>query len=300
MTLGVFSDLWKTDKLLTSIDSIAIGRPPEDGEEPFYSPEQQWLHVDQSAAREGVHAYQGAVYLETADDCDWTFCVMETSHLHLADFYINDERSAIRSSFNNYCPMREDAVEWFKNKGCNIVRVAAPKGSMVLWDSRLVHANARPIQDRKHPRWRYCVFVCMTPAIWANDEDMLLKKSAYNDVLMTSHWASQGIRTGQKYQPSGDIFYDSLWTTKLPNFVKNSSDVQRLCGKLRYNFKDGRTNGPDWRPKWNKNYEHVYKKDFSDRIQLSSLTKCVAVGGVFVVIIAIGLYKFFIVNRIDN
>ena len=50
------------------------GRPPEDGEESFYNEDTGgWLHLDQTARRRGLHAYQGAVYLETADHDDWTF-----------------------------------------------------------------------------------------------------------------------------------------------------------------------------------------------------------------------------------
>lgn len=64
-TKSVFAQVWGTEKLLTSVDAIAIGRPPEDGEEEFESPGQHWLHTDQSARRKGLHAYQGGVYLET-------------------------------------------------------------------------------------------------------------------------------------------------------------------------------------------------------------------------------------------
>ena len=59
----VFEQLWKTDKLLTSVDAIAIGRSPEDGAEDFQVPGKYWLHADTSVSRIGLHAYQGALYL---------------------------------------------------------------------------------------------------------------------------------------------------------------------------------------------------------------------------------------------
>ena len=37
-TKSVFREIWSTEELLTSFDAIAIGRPPEDGEEDFYRP----------------------------------------------------------------------------------------------------------------------------------------------------------------------------------------------------------------------------------------------------------------------
>ena len=69
----MFAELWGTNELLTSIDAVAIGRPPEQGEEQFHSADQSWLHIDQGAGRVGLHAYQGGVYLETADADDWVF-----------------------------------------------------------------------------------------------------------------------------------------------------------------------------------------------------------------------------------
>ena len=69
----MFAELWGTNELLTSIDAVAIGRPPEQGEEQFHSADQSWLHIDQGAGRVGVHAYQGGVYLEKADADDWVF-----------------------------------------------------------------------------------------------------------------------------------------------------------------------------------------------------------------------------------
>ena len=49
-----------------------MGRPPEEGQEAFCSEDTRWLHIDQSARREGLHAYQAAVYLERVDEDDWT------------------------------------------------------------------------------------------------------------------------------------------------------------------------------------------------------------------------------------
>lgn len=62
---------------LTNLSGLFPGRPPEDGEEDFHSDNRGWLHVDQSPKRSGLHAFQGAVYLEHADEDDWTFEVRQ-------------------------------------------------------------------------------------------------------------------------------------------------------------------------------------------------------------------------------
>ncbi|XP_045210096.2 uncharacterized protein LOC123561653 [Mercenaria mercenaria] len=162
---AVFSQLWKTEKLMTSFDSVAIGRPPEDGEEPFDDGSSHWLHLDQEACREGLHAYQGAVYLEKACEDDWTLQVMDKSHKVFKKFFEENERAAKKSNEKQFFRLSKTQVRYFEQSRCKIKRVPVPKGGMVLWDSRLVHANAQPKEGRTNPgRWRYVVFVSMTPA----------------------------------------------------------------------------------------------------------------------------------------
>lgn len=142
----VFAQVWKTEKLLTSFDAIAIGRPPEDGEETFDDSEQHWLHADFTPARVGLHAYQGALYLEEQTADDWTFQVMEGSHKLLDEFFVNfPERADSARRLGFHFDLSDRDVEYFKSRGCVITRVPVPKGGIALWDSRLVHANARPV-----------------------------------------------------------------------------------------------------------------------------------------------------------
>ncbi|KAL4221034.1 hypothetical protein ACF0H5_019296 [Mactra antiquata] len=245
----VFAEIWKTDKLLSSVDAIAIGRPPEDGEELFHRPGDHWLHLDQSAEREGLHAYQGAVYLETADEDDWTLHVMESSHLHFEEFIKSNEKVAIKSMMNGFYSLRDEQVKHFSQLGCTLRRVPVPKGGMVLWDSRLVHANAGVVKGRKNPgRWRFCVFVSMTPAIWANEEDLKVKREAYNEVRMTTHWSSQGVGMFKTHIPSyspQDVEYPREHSD-----ISKTDEAKRLCGVLPYDFNDGQPNC-DFFPEWN-------------------------------------------------
>lgn len=67
------------------------------------------------------------------------------------------------------------------------------QGSLVLWDSRTVHAGAPPIENRANSdRWRYIIFVSMTPAIWANEADMKSKQEAFKKKQISRHWSSDG------------------------------------------------------------------------------------------------------------
>lgn len=247
-TKSVFAQVWGTEKLLTSVDAIAIGRPPEDGEEEFESPGQHWLHTDQSARRKGLHAYQGGVYLETTDEDDWTFHLMEGSHKYLGEFYELNPKRAFKGTVNEYYYLRDDDYEWFKNKGCKTVRLPVPKGGMVLWDSRLIHANAKPMRNRRNPgRWRYTIFCCMTPAIWATKDDYIDRKLAFESGSMTTHWPSQGVRF---YTSSAPPSFDDdtiTFPTELPPIAR-SEQAKLLWGYTQYDFNDGQPNGPDHAP----------------------------------------------------
>lgn len=267
----VFAQVWNTEKLLTSVDAIAIGRPPEESDESFHRPGEHWLHLDQSAVREGLHAYQGGVYLEEAAENDWTLHVLEGSHLLLKEFYDENERATGRSIVNDYYSLLNEDVNEMQRKGCQLKRVAVPKGGMVLWDSRLVHANASPVKGRKHPgRWRYVVFVSMTPAIWASREDMKKKREAYDTVVMTTHWSSQGIRYFKTYIPSY-AKADVSKQTELPEIAK-TLEAKLLSGVVQYNFKDGKPNGDDYMPKWRNGYTPmIYEKSYRTRIGLGLL-----------------------------
>jgi len=247
----VFAQVWKTEKLLSSVDAIAIGRPPEDGQEPFHKAGQHWLHMDQGSSRVGLHAYQGAVYLEAADEDDWTLHVLDGSHLHFKEFYETNERARIRTEDFEFYRLQQQDVEFYKSRNCKDKTVAVPKGGMVLWDSRLVHANSNPREGRAHAgRWRFCVFVSMTPAIWASADDMLVKKEAYDNVCMTTHWSS----TRVQYSNSRTII-PATKTIEFPKTlpaIAKSAEAQRLAGAMPYDFTDGKPNGDDYIPKFRK------------------------------------------------
>ena len=237
-TKNVFSSIWKTDKLLTSFDSIAIGRPPEQGEEPFDDGNSNWLHLDQEPTRVGLNAYQGAVYLEEACTEDWTLQVMDKSHKVFQQFFAENPKAAEKSADKKFYRLTKTNVKYFEKYGCKIVRVHVPKGGMVLWDSRVVHDNAQPKKDRQNPgRWRYVVFVSMTPAVWASAEDIDLKQKAYYGSKMTNHWSSQG----------STLMKATLRTKepplKMPEVAK-TPEAQKLAGVIAYDFEDGNPNGP--------------------------------------------------------
>ncbi|CAC5393615.1 unnamed protein product [Mytilus coruscus] len=236
----VFEMIWGTKKLLTSVDGIAISMPSETGEADFRSNGDCWMHLDQGAKRRGLHAYQGAVYLEESTDKDYCFRVMDGSHDFHSEFFRAFPYACEKSKRCEFYKFNEEERTWYENNGCQLMCVPVPKGGIVLWDSRTAHDNIAPLSGRPDTdRWRCVCFVSMTPAIWAGKDDIEFKNKAYADIAMTTHWSSQG----QKRHKSEEKCDDVLSIKKLPASSR-TKEAKLIVGVDSYDFNDGEPNGP--------------------------------------------------------
>lgn len=208
-----------------------------------------WLHLDQGV-REGLHAYQGAVYLEEQTKEDYCFRVLARSHLYHAEFFKTFPDGVAKTERQDFYKLSAQEKSFYYNKGCTLENVPVPKGGIVLWDSRTVHDNTPPMAKRSKPdRWRFVVFVSMTPALWASEKDMEFKKDAYRRMLLTSHWSSQGLATFKEYKV---VKYNKNFVNVSIDFlpdIARTREARLLAGDERYDFQDGHPNGPD-APKW--------------------------------------------------
>ena len=234
----IFEALWGTEKLLTSMDAVAIGRPPEGGKTDFAEADEHWLHLDQNQKKLGLHAYQGAVYLEACDEDDWVFQTVPGSHKFHAQFFVENKVEACCQVL-----LREKELDWYRKvmPDFQIRRIAVPKGGMVVWDARLIHANVRPLKFRQNPnRWRYVVLVAMAPAFWATQEAIDRKKQAYEEFYMTNHEAILGLRLKRSKIPVRD---DQVAVRGHP-YIGKTDEVLRIAGVKPYDFSDGKACGP--------------------------------------------------------
>ncbi|KAK3106103.1 hypothetical protein FSP39_012787 [Pinctada imbricata] len=250
---SVFERIWNTRKLFCSMDGIAIGEPPELGRTAYYKDGDNWFHIDQGSWRDGLHVFQGAVYLEGTSEDDHCFRVMEGSCRFHKEFFDTFPKAKEEAAGTDFYILHDEHKEFYRQMGCKEKRVPVPKGGIVLWDSRTVHDNAGPKKGRENQdRWRYVVFVCMAPAIWASQQEVDLKIKAYNKMVATAHWPSQGVWlfpgtadcTLTKDKAQMEII------DELPEIAK-SVDVKQMVGIEKYDFEDGEPNDPGWQPKWN-------------------------------------------------
>ncbi|XP_076472703.1 uncharacterized protein LOC143302076 [Babylonia areolata] len=243
-TKPVFAALWDTEKLLTSVDGVAIAPPPKGHRD--YDRGSFWLHCDQSALRQGLHGYQGAVYLEAASVDGYCLRVLTKSHNCHQLFFNTFPKARKKSVEREFCRLSKPQVKWYEDQGCTLKCVPVPKGGMVLWDSRVIHDNRPPTPHTLNPdRWRFVTFVCMTPAAWASKRDLEKKQAAYSQLLVTNHWASQKMKVLPEKTPATQRH---LSIQKLPSVAK-TLEARRLAGMEPYDFGDGEPNGratPTW------------------------------------------------------
>ena len=178
---------------------------------------------------------------------------MEGSPKFHKELYDTFPKAKHEAAGTDFYILSEEYKEFYRQKGCKEKRVPVPKGGMVLWDSRTVHDNAGVIEGRKNSdRWRFVVFVCMAPAIWASENEVNMKVDAYNKMVATAHWPSQGVwlfpnTTDCKHtqdKPKVEMI-DELPAIAL------TPEVKRMVGVEKYDYDDGTPNDPGWQPQWN-------------------------------------------------
>jgi len=201
---GIFREIWglrETSSLLPSFTGLCCVRPPEGTRRHTFDPAKIWLHTDQTpntsadrkipTTRWGAKCVQGAVNLFRSGEDDGCFYILDGSHKFHAEFFREhaEEFSGGKMPTKDFSMMKPHHIQWFEAKGCARKAVAVKKGSMTLWDSRLVHCGKLPNAGRKHPnRWRLTAFVCMIPAVGVEKKILERREKAARTNRTTSHW----------------------------------------------------------------------------------------------------------------
>ena len=184
----VFAKIWETKEqdLLCSFDGVSWHFPPEETGRAWFRNE-GW-HCDQSFKRHGFECVQGWVSGYEVGQKDATLMAIVGSHkLHGAfEDFLNEKKATI--SADDWYKIEGDELQWFKDqKQCQVINIVCPPGSLVLWDSRVIHYGRQPIKGREKPRLRNVAYVCMTPRSWAKPKDLVKKIKIFEDGRMTTH-----------------------------------------------------------------------------------------------------------------
>lgn len=193
--VNIFSKLWQTkqEDLLCSFDGMSIHFPPEITNRGWFR--NTWYHTDQSYLRPDLECYQGFVTMYDVNDNDATLTVLEGSHKYHAEFAKFFEIEKLDKKSKEYKDFKSDwhkldekEKKFYDERGCIKTAVKCPKGSLVLWDSRTIHAGKEPDKKRKEQNMRFIVYVCMTPRKLCSAANLKKKQKAFEEMRMTTHW----------------------------------------------------------------------------------------------------------------
>ncbi|KAH8897559.1 hypothetical protein GQ53DRAFT_802870 [Thozetella sp. PMI_491] len=182
--IEAFTKLWRTDQLLVSFDGANITLPAPDR-----PPVGAWPHVDQSPLRKGLQCVQGILNLTPNGPDDGGLIVLKGSAGMNEEFFKTHETDRKTWGPADWFGFTEEEVKWFTAKGCEVVKVCADPGDLILWDSRTVHYNALPQSDTV----RSVLYVCYTPVSYASPEDLKMKKQLFQERIGTTHWPHANI-----------------------------------------------------------------------------------------------------------
>jgi hypothetical protein len=194
---NVFSSLWGVppSDLITSEDrSNYMPAAPMNKREQIKSQIDlyRWLHVDQCSKLQGLQCVQGLVTLTNVSDDGGTLVVVPKSHLHHKEIVAKAEgESSGKKSLVNFVRISKNIIDSF---GLAPIAVRpATAGSMLLWDSRLIHCNIPTADDE-----RMVVYTCQVPRSWFIPSQLKRRQETFFTSRTTSHWPHFVKKTGIK------------------------------------------------------------------------------------------------------
>lgn len=182
--VGTFAQLWNCapEDLITSFDGVSLHLPPEETRRGWYRGN-DWLHTDMRFTPDQPRMLQAFVTLRDLRPGDATFMYMEGSHKLHKDF---GEKFGLTNSKENWFRLATDEQKEFFAE-CPRVRVEAPAGSLVIWDSRTFHCGSEPLKTRTSPNVRAVAYVCMVPRSMAPVKVQEKRRKTFKELRMTTH-----------------------------------------------------------------------------------------------------------------
>lgn len=183
--VNIFAKFWNCDEkdLLVSFDAASFHMPSEVTKIGWHR--QTWHHTDQSYLRNDFECMQSWITAYDVNEGDATLSVLEGSHKFHKEFA---EQFGIKEKDNWYKLGLQAEIDFYKNKGCNEVRIKCPKGSIVFWDSRTIHCGVEPRKGRASQNFRCVAYLCYMSRSLATKKDIQKKIKAFEEMRMTTHW----------------------------------------------------------------------------------------------------------------
>lgn len=196
--VSAFSTIWrvKPEDLLCSFDGGCFLPPREKSKKV-----KLWLHTDQHNGIVDFSCVQGLVTLSNCGPEDGGLVLVQGSKEIFASY-----RQRHPSEGYGYClvDMEDPDV-----KGLQIIKPCVPAGSLILWDSRMIHCNLAPTTADP----RICLYVSMGRRSDATPDELSKRVKWYTEGKMTTHSVSgpwlhvvkKPWRQGDKTDPQPEV-----------------------------------------------------------------------------------------------
>lgn len=177
----IFSKLWQCapEELLCSYDGGCLTLPVSN-----VGSLKQWIHVDQMRMAPTFCCAQGIVNFEDNGVEDGGLILLEGSHQIFKSYMGRHSSEGISWSLAD---MDDQELSH-----CPMLKICAPAGSLILFDSRMFHCNMPPYgsvtKENGVPRYRMCTYVSMQPRSGATSAELSKRIKLYEAGRMTGHW----------------------------------------------------------------------------------------------------------------
>ena len=220
----IFAKIWEVNKedLICSFDGASFHFPHEITKRGWFKNE--WFHTDQKFANNDFDCIQSWITGYDVNKGDASLSFLERSHLFRDQFNERFMMKDHKDFKKNWFKLSSEQVEFFVNKGCERRCVMCKEGSIVLWDSRLMHCGKEPLKERENKKFRNVVYVCMKPRNLCSNANLRKRIKAFEELRMTTH-----------YPECPKLFpkYPRTYGGPLPNVVEiNPPKLNKLGKKL--------------------------------------------------------------------
>ncbi len=211
---AIFKTLWNCDELITSFDGCCYIPKTCENEDMC------WTHSDQAPCYDGLQCFQS--YVSLTENKERTFVVYEGSHL-------------LHKSYFEELNMEHDTRNWqiinpdYLAKIYDSRRVLhVPRGSMVIWDSRVFHQNQFGAPNSEE---RMIQYICFLPK--NHDENVMIqqefRKHCLEQLRTTTHWPAPiqvvALQPNQYRHIDFNIDYSTFENACLDEFIE---DIEKI------------------------------------------------------------------------
>lgn len=176
LTLPIFTRIWncQPEDLLCSFDGGCLIPPKTIQPDDSFK---HWIHVDQRYENTGFCNVQGIVNFRENGPTDGGLVLVHKSKDVFAEYMHKHPSYGL---FWKVCDMSDPLLS---NRP--LLKICAPPGSIILFDSRMFHSNTPPINT---DNYRMCTYVSMQPRSGATQKELDKRIKLYETGRMTGHW----------------------------------------------------------------------------------------------------------------